>query len=197
MKKLILILAFFTTSIFIHADSPLTSTDLTIGYQGSDFVLEAKNSGGVINEKIMNFLIGKGAIGEKMAVICQLGWGKSAMQNYKTYLQFTFDKRFTESKFTADDRLCLAYLAALGNYFDVTEAKMHSSQAVKKNSKSFTFQIIHALICAQEFLDQFKWCDVYKVCDAVRTDKKLKQDMAQGSINGIFEYIDLYKEECK
>lgn len=99
---------------------------------------------------------------------------------------------------TGDDYCCVAYLSALGNYFDVNDALKDAEKAVKMNPKSFTVQIIRALIQAQALMDSpSNWCQVYKVCDEVRNNKSLKQDLAAASVAGIFDYINIYKEECK
>lgn len=187
----------------VRADSPLTSTDLTLGYTDSENVAAAKASF-VINESVLKFLTGNGPIAEKMAVICQFGWLSGSYNNATIFSEYLLKLRKSESNYTGDDYLCLAYIYALGNYLytdkemDMTEPLKYSAKAIEKNGKSYTFQIIRALIVAEVYnYDVKKWCDVYKVCDAVRTDKSLKQDMASASIKGIFDYIDIFKDECK
>jgi hypothetical protein len=198
MKKLILFLLCAGVTVLVKADSPLTSTDLTLGYTNTKNVQEAKNANGTINNNLLKFLAGKGEIAEKMAVICQLGWGDQAMSNAMAFSDYLVKQKKSENKYTGDDYLCLAYIYALGNYFDMTEPLKYATKAIEKNEKSFTFQIISALIVAQVYLDdQNKWCDVFKVCDSVRTDPSLTQDMAAESVKGIFDYINMYQEECK
>jgi len=195
MKKVLFFcfsLILFTT---LKADSPLTSTDLSKGYEANKWVVEAK-ANSLITDKMSQFLIGKGSLGEKLAVICTLGWGENAAMNAYNFSVYLTKKKPT-SKRTGDDYCCLAYLQALGNYFDVKEAKMTAEFAVDKNPESFGCNIIFALIKAQEHLHNNTWCDVFKVCEAVRTNTNLKQDMKPEAVKGIFDYINIYKEECK
>lgn len=185
----------FTTSL--KADSPLTSTDLTKGYETSKWVIEAKANNGAITNGIMEFLANKGDIGEKVATICQLGWGENAGLNASQFMLYLMENKKVETQ-TGDDYCCVAYLSALGNYFDANDALKDAEKAVKMNPKSFTVQIIRALIQAQALMDSpSNWCQVYKVCDEVRNNKSLKQDLAAASVAGIFDYINIYKEECK
>lgn len=195
-KVLISVLSFICLN-FTFADSPLTSTDLTLGYLDNKYVNAAKASNGQITASIINYLAGKNDIAEKIAVINALGWGEFAQSNAEKFNSYILENK-VEKKRTADDYLCIAYMQALGNYFDVTEARKIAERAVEKKPKSFTFQIVLALIKAQQYLDNMsQWCQVYTVCNDVRTNKKLKQDMAEASIKGIFDYIDIYKDECK
>ena len=71
-----------------------------------------------------------------------------------------------------------------------------SFKAVKKNKASYTINIICGLIEAQ---NNFKgdWCLVWKSTDKVRKNTRLKIDLADAAIKNIFEYMDLYKDECK
>ncbi len=196
MKKVILSISAFFFFLVLKADSPLTSTDLARGYQESKNVIAAKGAKGILSDELIQFLAGSGAIAEKIAVINTLSWGDNAMNNANKFKDFLMNKRKSEDKYSADENLCLAYLYGLGNYFKVTQAKKYAELAVGKNPKSFTFQMVLALIKAQEYFES-DWCMVYKVCADVRSNTELKQDMAAPSITGIFEYIDLYKNDCK
>lgn len=98
-------------------------------------------------------------------------------------------------KADAAELLCLAYLQAMDNYFEVDEAIVYAETAVSKNPKSFTYNMICALIKAQQAMD-VDWCTVFNLTDRVRKDKSLQMDMNQEAINIIFEYMDLYKDDC-
>jgi hypothetical protein len=89
----------------------------------------------------------------------------------------------------------MAYLKAMDNYFEVDEAIVYAEKAVSKNPKSFTYNIICALIKAQKAMDG-DWCMVFKITDRVRKDKSLQMDMKQEAFNIIFEYMDLYQDDC-
>ncbi len=195
MKKVLLSISAFFFFILLKADSPITSTDLAKGYQESKNVIAAKAANGIITDELIQFLAGGVDIAEKMAVINTLSWGDYAMTNATKMFDYISLKRKTEDKFTASDNLCLAYLYALADYHKMAKPKKYAEAAVAKNSKSFTYHIILALIKAQDYFES-DWCMVYKVCAEVKANTALKQDMAQPSVTGIFEYIDLYKADC-
>jgi hypothetical protein len=200
--SLLLLLAILWNSNPLKADSPLTSTNIYEAYDELliiDVALEAK---GNINQEIMIYLTGSQSIDSKMALINALGWNIDGQNNAETFLDFLQKKKkyknradFME-KGTADELLCMAYILALDNYFDVREALEIAEKALSKNKKSYTFNIITALIRAQNVMDK-NWCEVYKSTDSVRKNKKLKLDMKKPAIDIIFGYMDLYKEECE
>jgi hypothetical protein len=196
MKKLIVLCFAWVLVQVAKADSPLTSTNLSLGYESSKWVTQAKTNTGPITGDLVKFLAGKGDLGEKLAVICTLGWGDNAATNafeFSSYLA----KNKPAKKRTADDYCCLAYLQALGNYFEVKEAGYTAELAVEKNPNSFCCQIIWALIKAQQYLHNNTWCEVFKVCEEVRINTTFKQDMKPEAVKGIFDYINIYQEECK
>ena len=99
--------------------------------------------------------------------------------------------------FNAEELLCLGYLTVLDNYFDPKPALVILEKAKTKNPGSYTINIIYALVQAQIYLDDNKWCKVWKVCDNVRNNSSLIMDLRKKAADTIFEYIDIYKEECK
>lgn len=204
MQKLtlLLLLTILLNSNPLKADSPLTSTNIYEAYDELliiDVALEAK---GKINQEIMIYLTGSQSIESKMALINALGWNIDGQNNAETFLDFLQKKKkyknradFME-KGTADELLCMAYILAMDNYFDVREALEIAEKALSKNKKSYTFNIITALIRAQNVMDK-NWCEVFKSTDSVRKNKQLKLDMKKPAIDIIFGYMDLYKEECE
>lgn len=184
------------------ADSPLTSTGFSSAYQNEAIVQQAGQAEGLLNLELLEYLSGDHPIEIKMAVINQLGWsidGKSNASIYVDYLQRLKnykDEKELMKKGSADELLCVAYLKALDNYFKVDDALHFAELAVKKNSTSFTFRIIHAIIKAQKAMEN-DWCAVFKATDAVRNDSSLNGDMRVEAIAVIFEYMDLYREYCK
>jgi len=177
------------------ADSPLTSTYFCTAYSGSPEVTQAMNSNGVLTPELMNVLNSKKhSIAVKVAIINAIGWNFDGQNNYTLYKDF-LGKKMGKGQLKADNLLCLAYLKAMDNYFDCTEALKLADQALALNPQSYTFNIIHALIKAQVMFDS-SWCDLWKSTNAVRTNTSLNKDMNAEAIRIIFEYMDLYKEEC-
>lgn len=182
-------------SASVYADSPLTSTQFYIAYEGSPKVQEALNCKGVLSEDMMKFLNSKkNSIALKMAVINAIGWNFEGLDNYNRYNNF-LGKNKGKGTLKADNLLCLAYLKAMSNYFDCNEALRIADEALPLNPKSYTFNIIHGLIKAQVLFD-VNWCEVWNTTDIVRNNQSLNKDMNAEAIRIIFEYMDLYKDEC-
>ena len=206
MKKLklslLLLLAILLNSNLLKADSPLTSTNIYEAYNELLIIDVALEADGKINQEIMFFLTGSQSIDKKMALINALGWNIDGQNNAETFLDFLQKKKKYKNRFdfmqkgTADELLCMAYILAMDNYFDVREALEIAEKALSKNKKSYTFNIITALIRAQNVFDK-DWCEVYKCTDSVRKNKKLKLDLQKPALDIIFGYMDLYKDECK
>lgn len=197
----LLTLVLFNTHSF--ADSPLTSTPFAEAYKTEAIIIKATNSGGVLTKELMEYLVEKNnPIALKMAVINQLGWdfsGTSKSTDFLNYLKSIGRCKSQNDllkKGSKDDLLCMAYIKAMDNYFEVDAAIKFAEAAVKKNPKSYTFQIIRALIKAQKAMGT-DWCQVYQLAHTVRTNTSLDKDMNDAAIKIIFDYMDLYKEECK
>jgi hypothetical protein len=196
MKKILIPFVLFFAFFSAKADSPLTSTGFYKAYMDNEVVLEAESAGGVINQKIMDYLYGKNPVDEKMAVINALGWTFEGQSNYDSYRKYLDENGMGKKKRKAENLLALAYLKALDNYFECADALAIAKQALSMNEKSYTFNIIHGLIKAQVEFD-FSWCNVYKATDDVRKNTNLKSDMRPEAKEIIFEYMDLYAGDCE
>jgi hypothetical protein len=194
MKQIFLTLALSFSLMAAMADSPLTSTSFYTAYEGVPAVTAAVSANGELNATLMDFLSSKNPIAHKMAVINAIGWAFEGHNNYERYKSYLGDKT-GKGKLKAENMLCLAYLKALDNYFECTEALKMSDEALALNTKSYTFNIIRALIKAQVLFDT-DWCGVYQVADNVRKNTNLTLDMNNGATFIIFDYMDLYKTEC-
>jgi len=203
MKRLLLAFALTLNCAFFQllADSPLTSTDFSVAYKNESIVKKAKAAKGALNAKLMKFLTGTGPIAVKMAVINTLSWDMNGKNNAGVFMEYLMKtKKYSGeddllARASADEILCLAYLKALDNYFDVATAAEWSAAALKKNPSSYTFNIIDGLIQAQLNFD-VSWCAVYKCTDTVRQNTSLNIDMNEEAIRIIFDYMDLYAPEC-
>ncbi len=204
LKKLglaICVLVFLSITAF--ADSPLTSTDFSNAYTDEPIVITASNTNGVLTEELMNYLTDKkNPVALKMAVINKLGWdfnGKNNSQIFMNYLmkKYRFDnaEKFPK-KAKGDDLLAMAYLKALDDYFKVDAAVELAEKALKKNKKSRTYNLITGLIKAQKAFDG-NWCEVFQITDRVRKNEKLKNDIKPEAVKIIYDYMDIYGDECK
>ena len=180
------------------ADSPLTSTTFSEAY--ADVPIVAQLRAGLPFEDVWPCLADpKEAIDVKMALINTIGWafeGKNSCQVFLNYLKekgICKSERDLYQKRPGDLLLCAAYLKALDNYFDVKDAARMARKAREMHPESYTVNIICALIEAQEAFDS-DWGKVYQLTDAVRRNKRLKDDMRDEAKQIIFDYMDGYKD---
>lgn len=191
--------------IFFHqnllADSPLTSTEFSEAYKDAKIVQYAAVSHGSVSELLMDYLIDeKNPIDLKIVAINELGWSLRGKNNAALFYEYMKYKNVLQdiNKASADILICYAYFMAMDDYFDVEEAIVYANKAKSKNEKSYTIQIITALIEAQKALDnKDDWCKVYSLTNNVRTNKTLIKDMNDEAIAIIFKYMDGYKYYCK
>jgi alpha-galactosidase/6-phospho-beta-glucosidase family protein len=209
MKQLLIFISIVLLYPFTaRADSPLTSTSFSEAYTDVAIVQKAADGNGIITEEYMDFLsCKKEEIDVKMAVINALSWDFDGKSNYQSYLEYLEKKYKTKKvekeekfykKLTADETLALAYLLSLDDYFEVGEAVVIANKAVEKSKSSktsYTFHIIRGLIKAQSLFSD-SWCLVWKSTDEVRKNTTLNKDMREDAISIIFDYMDLYKEDC-
>ena len=188
----------------IFADSPLTSTPFAEAYKDLEIIQKASKSNGDITVDLMDYLYEKSnPIDVKIALINEIansGWRIEFKEknNAEIFLAYLEQK---ESGFSLNGNpnseilISYAYLKALDNYFDVAAATQWADLAKYGNEKSYTINIVWALIHAQQAMDS-DWCEVYTLAHRVRENKDLVQDMKEGAIAIIFEYMDLYKDNC-
>lgn len=186
----------------LFADSPLTSTDFSRAYQSEFIVSKAQNAEGELNPELAEYLIDKSnPIDLKLALINELGWEISGRSNAEFFMDYLKLKGYfnSESDFLkkgdAGQLICYAYLMAMDDYFDVKRAHQISKIAKSKNKRSYSIHLIAALIEAQDVMDS-GWCAVFLATDKVKKNKRLKRDMKPEASAIIFEYMDLYKENC-
>jgi hypothetical protein len=185
------------------ADSPLTSTDFYTAYSNIDIVNEAHKTQ-KFTDKIGDYLSSpQNSIDKKVAVVNALGWnfdGKNDAELFRRYLgkKYGIRNKLTVSMddFTGDELLCLGYMTAMDDYFKPQDAIEIVEMALKKDPKSYTFNIITSLVKAQNMMDK-SWCDLFKLTDAVDKNSSLTMDMKKDAIKIIFDYMNLYKDSCK
>jgi len=199
---LLTILISFILISTVFGDSPLTSTEFSSAYATEHIIIKASKTNGILTDELMNYLaIDNNPISIKVSIINKLGWDTHGKNNSSIFLELLKSKKSysTEEVFlkngTGDELLCMAYLKAMDNYFKVDDAIRYSGFAITKNPKSFTYQIITALINAQKVIYSDR-CQVYKLTNEVRNSATLNKDMKEESISIIFDYMNKYKHNC-
>lgn len=183
--------------------SPLTSTTFGDVYDDEPIMARAIEANGMLTNELMTFLLSdKQPLDLKMAVINRLGWWVEGNTNAETFLAFILKKGTYKSegeflsKGKTEDILCLAYLKAMDHYDNVEDVIPLVDVVVKREPKSYTAQLISAVIVSQQ-LSSEDWCAVYLLCNEVKVDEALKFDMRQEAADRIYAYMDLYLQGCE
>lgn len=197
MEKNLILSALFCIVPFLGmADSPLTSTGFASFYKEIPIISKAAESDGTINQEHMDYLAGNNPVDRKLALINQLGWdinGKDNARLFRNYL----NKRYSNimQAAGAEELICLAYLEAMDDYFQVDAAIPYAEKAVAKAPESFSVQLIAALIKAQNAMEA-DWCKSYQLIHRVQSDTSLQMDMRKEAAAKIFNYMNAYKAYC-
>ena len=205
MTKAIILVIFISLFTFNNAsvDSPLTSTEFYKAYKKSPIIELAGTSKGLLNDKLISYLADKNnPIDVKAALINRLGWNIQGKSNGKIFIKFLKAKykykneEALKNGLSASDLICIAYLKAMDNYFDVKGALVYATLALIKEPKSYTINIIQSLRDSQAFVMK-NYCQVFKIVDKTRANQNLTIDFKKEASAIIFQYIDGYKKYCK
>lgn len=203
INNLLFCICFFFIANNCFADSPLTSTPFYKGYMNIAIIKTAAKSNGTITEQQLQFLINsKNPIAVKLALINSLGWDTKGKSNAPEYLDYLFKKqpklnyKNFINKASAEELICYAYLKSMDDYFNVKSASVFARQAMRKAPTAFSIHLIGTLIQVQG-LNAKNWCSVYTKMNQVRTNIKLLNDFRLKSIQAVFGYTDIYKNECE
>lgn len=201
--KLSLLIGFLFFCLSSKADSPLTSTAFAEVYQNEEIVKKALSANGCMSIEMMDYLANEdNPVGVKIALVNALGWNfECNSPNYEMFLGYLKKEYGLSSEIELLSRLdgsvlaSLAYIKALGNYFEVYEAYLIANVAKMVAPESLSVNMVFALICAQINMDN-DWCDVYSVCNDVVQNTELVQDLKKEAVDKIMEYINGYSEYC-
>lgn len=206
MKKsgLIFIIAMFVfTGKVSIADSPVTSTDFYKAYLQIEQVQQAEQHG-ILDGHLAGYLLDETvSIDKKAAVINALAGKEKVKNNAVTFKMFLARKYGSTHKelnldlLNGDELFCLGYLTVADDYSNAGEALPILERAKAKNAKSYTVNIIFALTQAQIYVDNSEKCSAWTVCDNVKSNVALNQDLDQEAVNIIFNSIDEYKVDCE
>jgi hypothetical protein len=193
----------FLFSSHSFADSPLTSTQFYKAYGSLPIIQDASKSKGILTEKLMRYLSDPShPIDIKVALINRLGWDINGKHNANLFIKFLQKTKGYQSikdlkeRASSHEILCIGYLLAMDNYKDVKEALIFSNIAATKETKSYTIQMINALILSQTF-SYGNWCKKYEVLQKVKTATNLTIVFKSEASDIIFQYISSYKTYCK
>jgi clan AA aspartic protease (TIGR02281 family) len=219
VKNISFRLTLFLLCFEAYADSPVTSTSFFTAYNEISQIYVAEKEG-VLTYELASYLSSNVTVDKKVALINALGWSSEGKQNKVLYIKFLNAKYKTVelnfARISPDEHLCLGYLAIMDDYFHVRESLILLKGALKRNPKSYTYNIIYGLVLAQSCLqydadDSFgddlidrrfidtnvhALCNIYLLFANIESDKTLKQDFRKSAKRNIFKYVNVYKSYC-
>jgi hypothetical protein len=207
MKKLLILIVLISQYTF--ADSPLTSTDFYNAYMDVPLVQEAlKCKGKITNEMIEYIYNDTNPLEVKLAIINAVGWNHKGFKNSHKFFKYVIHKKKYKTDFggdniafkwnaTVDELICYAYMKALDNYFDVSDAFEVAGLALKKNQNGFAVNMIYNLIKAQGLTAFGESCYACKNFSSLKNNPKLTMDMKNEAMPFVFEYMDDIGKDCK
>jgi hypothetical protein len=183
------------------ADSPITSTPFADAYQDSEIISKAKQTG-VLDLEMAQYLSSRSIpIDIKAAIINALSWKVEGKQNatlYRYFLGLTYGKTIEQlnpKELTSDEVFALGYLTVMDDYFRPEKAVPLLLEAKSRKPSSFTVAMITVLAQTQVVLSS-EWCQIWRLTDAVASDRTLKQDMRPEAREIILAYMRQYQAFC-
>lgn len=200
-EKLIIILTLFLviSPKVLLSDSPLTSTPFYKEYTDVDIVLHAEQFG-MMDRNIAEYLHNSdNPIDVKAAVINALGWNKNGRSDAELYVSIIYNSAVISPELleaNEPEAFVLGYLYAMDNYLDVKGAENYLEQIQESYSNSYTVNIIYNLVRAQRVMDE-NYCKAWDYVNKVFLNDQLNMDMREDARKVIYDYMVLYKSDCK
>lgn len=221
MRLPILIFVLSILTFNVYADSPITSTFFYTAYYEIPEIRKAETDK-ILNYESASFLCSTTISSDKkVALINALGWDVNGKKNKELFENFLKKKynisQIDYSKITADEHLCIGYLAIMDNYLEADIPVKILNAALKRNPQSYTYNIIYGLALCQlclhygsssslkpnELFDKklvdeslSGWANVYLIGAKIESNKILRQDFRVSAKREIFAYLNDYKSEC-
>jgi hypothetical protein len=192
-----------TLFILKVTDSPVTSTDLSAGYQDLAIVKLAAESQ-IVDKQIATFLQDpNNPLDQKAAVIAALGWSIDGKNNATFFCQLAYNKDKVSDlnikKLRPDQLAVIGYLLLIDDYFKPEKALPYLTAAAEKLPKSYTAAMLLAIGQGQKELHNMSnWCAVWQATEKVLLNKTLTDDILRPeAVKSITDYMISYKEYCK
>ena len=197
------------------ADSPLTSTDLTPGYENLAIVRQLQVNK-TMNQDVVDFLLSGASLDQKAAVINALGWNIEGQNNGELFLQGLLRKKRMKSiqqlqlkDLTAEDKFVLGYLLAMDDYFNLSPLDAKSRQGVLTATPlellsqsafalpdDFTVHFVKSLVEAQLNFSN-SWCSIYLApTEVLRLFPENRRNLNPQAVSKAMEYMNLYRDNC-
>ncbi len=199
----------------VKADSPLTSTDLTSGYENLSIVNQVKQTK-TMDKTVTDFLLSSASLDKKAAVINGLSWNYDGQNNGELFLQALMKKKRFQSiqdlkvkDLTAEEKFVYGYILAMDNYLSLSALTLNSPESMLKTSpleylsqaafalpNDFTVHFIKSLVEAQlEF--NYSWCAVYlSPTEVLQRFPENRRNLNPLAVSEAMEYMNGYRDYC-
>lgn len=196
-----------------RADSPLTSTTLSAGYETEPLVAEAAQSG--MTPSVAAALSDPSVPHDvRAAIVATFGWAISGQDNARQYLAFVAQSRGTSlarlrvADLTAEEALALGYLAAMDDYLELqpigggapierTTPLTLLAHAKRQAPNDRVVALVHGLVRAQYALHKGRWCEAWHaVYDVILPQGPSSIPMRRPALDSITTYMGLYHTYC-
>ncbi|OQX72252.1 MAG: hypothetical protein B6D61_14425 [Bacteroidetes bacterium 4484_249] len=203
-KSLALVISLFAiVATTVLAGTPLSQVKFYSVYQSNQKVQLAEQRG-ILDGEIAFYLMDESvSLDNKAAVINALAWGEKGKNNtdaYKMFLGRKYKKSYLElnpAELSGDELFCLGYMISMDESRDLSEAIPLLERAKSNNEKSFIVNLMYSLSLAQVFINDSEECKAWQLCNNLRNNEELIQDMNQLAVDMIFDSIDEYKVGCE
>ncbi len=199
----------------VKADSPLTSTDLTAGYERLPIIIKLQKTRAIDNQ-VLEFLLSNASLDKKAAVINALGWNINGQKNGHLFIEALLKKKQIKSieqlrlrDLTPEDKFVVGYLLAMDDYFKLSSLQPSSRQSVLATTpleflsqaafalpNNFTVHFVKSLVEAQLYFNN-SWCAVYlSPLEVLQRFPANKRNLHPSAVAKSIDYINLYRENC-
>lgn len=200
IKKLMFF--FLLISSYCFADSPLTSVTFWQVYKNDPIVNKAAQSKNRLNKELSAYLVQENPLCIKLAVINALGWKRKGQHNSDFFLKYIL-KKFNLKKIDelnnakkSDILVCFAYMKAMDNYFDVSEAYKMIKYLKERYEFDPFYGFAYSLIATQNILNNdLGFCNIY---NEAKNFQPGNQNLKHQEVwNIYYSYFESYKSLCK
>lgn len=201
-KQVIVSLLLVCWSGFLMSGTPVTDIVFYTSYLEFKVVKKAEEKG-ILDDEISEFLLDeKVALDLKAAVINALSWeilGKDNAGIFKEHLAKKYGKpSFRELNIQSlkpAELMCLAYIIAMDDYFNVENALVYITEARKKTRDNYTINLVFLIIKSQLEYTRNK-CNIWKDFSEFKNRRNYWDPLLSEEQQKIDEYFSQFEKYC-
>lgn len=212
-RSLTIVLAVLGIAASAQADSPLTSTQLSAGYESEPLVAQAAQAG--MTPAVAAALADPAVPHDlRTAMIAAMGWSLRGQDNARRFLTFVARRRHDTSparlrvaELGAQEALALGYLVAMDDYLQLepmggqgeverASALTLLAHAQREAPNEPVVALVHGLVRAQHALHEGNWCKAWQAVSRILAQHGQSIPMRRPALDSITSYMSLYRSYC-